>query len=142
MSHDHGSPETGGRLALVIALNVIITVAEVIGGILSGSLSLISDALHNFSDGIAIVLAWIAIRLNARARSDRYTFGLKRAEVLAATINAGTLVAISIYLFVEAWQRFQTPNRSAAGSWFRWRWLGWWPMCWARCCSSAGRPTA
>ncbi len=115
MAHDHAPPETGGRLALVIALNVIITVAEVIGGLLSGSLSLISDALHNFSDGIAIVIAWVAIRLNARARTDRHTFGLKRAEVLAATINAGTLVAISIYLFVEAWQRFQTPEPISGG---------------------------
>ncbi len=115
MAHDHGTPETGGRLAIVIGLNVVITVAEVIGGILSGSLSLISDALHNFSDGIAIVIAWIAIRLNARARSDRYTFGLKRAEVLAAVINAGTLVAISIYLFVEAWQRLQTPEPISGG---------------------------
>lgn len=115
MAHVHQTPETGGRLALVVALNVAITVAEVIGGILSGSLSLISDALHNFSDGIAIVIAWIAIRLNARARSDRYTFGLKRAEVLAAVINAGTLVAISIYLFIEAWQRLNTPEPISGG---------------------------
>jgi len=115
MAHDHGTPESGGRLALVIALNVAITVAEVIGGLVSGSLSLISDALHNFSDGIAIIIAWIAIRLNVRARNDRYTFGLKRSEVLAATINAGALVAISIYLFVEAWQRFFTPEPISGG---------------------------
>ena len=115
MAHNHGTQETGGRLALVIALNVTITVAEVIGGLLSGSLSLISDALHNFSDGIAIVIAWVAIRLNDRARNDRYTFGLKRAEVLAAIINAGALVAISIYLFVESWQRFQNPEPISGG---------------------------
>lgn len=112
MPHDHAddAPESGGRLMIVVGLNLIITVVEVIGGLLSGSLSLISDALHNFSDGVAVVIAWIAIRLNARPRNEKYTFGLKRAEVVAAVINAGSLVAISIYLFVEAWQRFTHPE--------------------------------
>jgi len=97
-------------LAIVVALNFIITIAEIIGGLISGSLSLLSDALHNFSDGVAVIIAWIAIRLNTSPRSDTYTFGLKRAEVLAAVVNAGALVAISLYLFVEAWQRFQHPE--------------------------------
>ena len=111
MSHDHvhAAPESGRRLAIVIALNFLITVTEVIGGLLSGSLSLLSDALHNFSDGVAVIIAWIAIRLNTRPRSDAYTFGMKRAEVLAAVINAGALVAISLWLFVEAWDRFHNP---------------------------------
>jgi len=107
--HNHAPPESGVRLAIVILLNFVITIAEVIGGLISGSLSLLSDALHNFSDGIAVIIAWIAIRLNDRPRSDRYTFGMKRAEVLAAVINAGTLVAISLWLFTEAWDRFQHP---------------------------------
>ena len=112
MSHDHshGTPESGFRLAVVVGLNFIITAAEIIGGLISGSLSLISDALHNFSDGIAVIIAWIAIRLDARPRTDRHTFGLKRAQVLAAVINAGALVAISLYLFVEAWDRFTDPQ--------------------------------
>ncbi|HEB55319.1 MAG TPA: cation transporter [Gammaproteobacteria bacterium] len=109
-SHEHEVPESGGRLAVVILLNFIITIAEIIGGIISGSLSLLSDALHNFSDGIAVIIAWIAIRLDARPRSEKHTFGLKRAQVLAAVINAGALVAISIYLFVEAWHRFNDPH--------------------------------
>lgn len=108
--HEHEVPESGGRLAIVIGLNFIITLAEVIGGILSGSLSLLSDALHNFSDGIAVIIAWIAIRLEQRDRTDRYTFGMKRAQVVAAVINAGALVAISIFLFYEAWQRFIDPQ--------------------------------
>jgi cobalt-zinc-cadmium efflux system protein len=115
MAHDHGPPQTGARLALVIALNFTITIAEVIGGLLSGSLSLISDALHNFSDGVAVVIAWIAMKLSARARDDHYTFGMKRAEVLAASLNAGALVAISIYLFVEAGQRFYAPVPISGG---------------------------
>jgi len=115
MAHDHDPPQTGGRLALVIALNLSITITEVIGGLLSGSLSLISDALHNFSDGVAVFIAWIALKLSARARDDRYTFGMKRAEVLAASVNAGALVAISIYLFVEAGQRLYAPTPISGG---------------------------
>jgi cobalt-zinc-cadmium efflux system protein len=112
MSHDHSHevPESGKRLAIVVALNFLITITEVIGGLMSGSLSLLSDALHNFSDGIAVIIAWIAIKLRTLPRSDHYTFGLKRAEVLAAVINAGALVAISIYLFVEAWSRYNNPE--------------------------------
>ena len=112
MSHDHSHdiPESGKRLAIVVALNFIITITEVVGGLMSGSLSLLSDALHNFSDGIAVIIAWIAIKLRTLPRSDHYTFGLKRAEVLAAVINAGALVAISIYLFIEAWNRYHTPE--------------------------------
>ncbi len=108
--HHHEMPESGGRLAIVVGLNLLITVAEVIGGLVSGSLSLLSDALHNFSDAVAVIIAWIAMRLNARPRTASHTFGLKRAEVLAAVVNAGALVAISVYLFVEAWQRFQDPQ--------------------------------
>ena len=112
MSHDHSHAhvESGARLAIVVALNFIITIAEVIGGLMSGSLSLLSDALHNFSDGVAIIIAWIAIRLNTLPRSDTHTFGLKRAEVVAAVVNASALVAISVYLFLEAWQRFEHPQ--------------------------------
>jgi len=117
-AHDHGHghghaqevPESGSRLAVVVCLNLVITVAEVVGGLLSGSLSLLSDAVHNFSDGIAIIIAYVAIRMNRVPRSDRHTFGLKRAEVVAAVINAGTLVAISLWLFYEAYQRFRHPT--------------------------------
>ena len=108
--HAHDVPESGGRLAIVILLNFLITGAEIVGGLISGSLSLISDALHNFSDGIAVIIAWVAIRLDARPRTDRHTFGLKRAQVLAAVINAGALVAISLFLFYEAWDRFIDPH--------------------------------
>ncbi len=108
--HEHAAPTSGARLLITLILNLIITVAEIIGGILSGSLSLISDALHNFSDGIAVVISYIAIRLNQRPKSEQYTFGLKRAEIIAAIINAGVLVAISLYLFVEAYYRFMSPE--------------------------------
>jgi len=97
-------------LTIVSAAIIALTIAEVIGGLMSGSLSLLSDALHNFSDGIAVFIAWIAIKLRTLPRNDHYTFGFKRAEVLAAVINAGALVAINIYLFIEAWSRYHNPE--------------------------------
>jgi len=97
------------RLMITMALNFAITIAEIAGGLLSGSLSLISDALHNFSDGIAIIITYLAIRLKRSEKSLRHTFGLKRAEILAAVINAAVLLAISLYLFYEAARRLLHP---------------------------------
>lgn len=108
--HHHFPAECGTRLAIVVGLNLTITIAEIIGGVISGSLSLISDALHNLSDAVAVVVAWVAIRLNRRPRDDQYTFGLKRVQLLAAVFNSGVLVAISLYLFVEAWKHFINPQ--------------------------------
>jgi cobalt-zinc-cadmium efflux system protein len=82
----------------------------VIGGIYSGSLSLLSDAMHNFSDGVAIIITYIAIRLSKKPRTLKYTFGLKRAELLAAIINASTLIIISFFLIREAIDRFSNPT--------------------------------
>ncbi len=110
-NHDRGIlNQTTGRLMITMMLNFIITIAELIGGMLSGSLSLISDALHNFSDGISVVISYVAIRLKKRDNSYRHTFGLKRAEILAAVINSSVLIVISVYLFYEAIKRFSTPE--------------------------------
>ena len=106
MSHNH----TQQRLGLTIILNVVITVAQVIGGVISGSLALISDALHNLSDGFAVALAYFADRLSHREKTAKGTFGFKRAEILAAFINALILIAISFYLMVEAVQRYIDPQ--------------------------------
>jgi len=91
-------------------LNFLITVVEIVGGIASGSLSLLSDAIHNFSDGIAIIVSYTAIRLSKKPRTLKYTFGLKRAELLAAIINASTLIIISFFLIKEAIGRFSNPT--------------------------------
>ncbi len=109
MAHSHTYAISGSRLVITMALNFFITVIEIIGGIFSGSLSLISDALHNFSDGLAIIITYIANRLSKRPNSYKYTFGLKRAEILAAILNASTLVIISFFLIKEAIERFSTP---------------------------------
>jgi len=109
-SHNHGSETSEKNLFITMLLNFFITVVEVIGGIISGSLSLISDALHNFSDGIAIIITYIAMRLSKKPKTFKYTFGLKRAEILAAIINASTLIIISFFLIKEAIERFYNPS--------------------------------
>ena len=118
-SHGHRHQPEGStstlNLFITMLLNFLIMVVEVIGGLVSGSLSLISDALHNFSDGLAIIISYIAIRLGKRPQSTKYTFGMKRAEILAATFNAGTLIAICIYLFKESVDRFVSPQPIKGG---------------------------
>ncbi|OGU55669.1 MAG: cobalt transporter [Ignavibacteria bacterium RBG_13_36_8] len=96
-------------------LNFVITIAEVIGGIISGSLALVSDALHNFSDGISVIISYIAVKLKRRDNSYKHTFGLKRAEILAAVINSSVLIVISVYLFYEAVKRLTEPHEIDAG---------------------------
>ncbi|MBM4171915.1 MAG: cation transporter, partial [Ignavibacteria bacterium] len=90
--------------------NFVITIAEIIGGIISGSLALISDALHNFSDAISVIISYIALKLKSKKNSLKHTFGLKRAEILAAVINASVLIVICVYLFYEAVLRFMEPQ--------------------------------
>lgn len=97
------------NLIVTMLLNFFITVVELVGGILSGSLSLLSDAIHNFSDGIAIIISYMALRLSKRPRTLRHTFGLKRAELLAAIVNASTLIVISFFLIREAVDRLGRP---------------------------------
>jgi cobalt-zinc-cadmium efflux system protein len=108
MSHNH--EHTGRNLAITVILNGIITVGQFAGGIISGSLALISDALHNLSDVISVILAYLAHRIGLRPQNQKSTFGYKRAEILAAFINAITLIAISVYLLVEAVKRFMNPK--------------------------------
>lgn len=108
MGHQHN--HTSRNLALTVILNGIITLGQFAGGLISGSLALISDALHNLSDVISVVLAWVAHRIGLRPRSAKSTFGFKRAEILAAFINAITLIAVSVYLIFEAVERFIHPR--------------------------------
>jgi len=108
MSHQH--EHTGRNLAITVVLNVIITIAQFAGGLISGSLALISDALHNLSDVISVILAWLAHRIGMRPQTQKSTFGYKRAEILAAFINGISLIAISVYLLIEAGDRFLNPQ--------------------------------
>jgi len=108
-SHHHKEPNKNNILISVI-LNAGITVAEFIGGILSNSLALISDAVHNLSDTMAIIISYIAMRVGKKGSTVKNTFGFKRIEILAALFNAVVLIAISIYLFYEAYERFIDPQ--------------------------------
>lgn len=104
--HDHGS---GTRLLLVIIFNAIITAAEYVGGIMSGSLALISDAGHNLSDVLSLMLGYAGEKVSESDPSKKYSFGLKRFEVLVALINALSLIVIGIYIVYEAVHRFMDP---------------------------------
>ena len=108
--HHHHGDLKGRNLLISILLNIVITAAQVVGGILSGSLSLLSDALHNFSDVLSLVMSYIASKLAKKKASIGKTFGYKRAEVLAAFINAATLVVVAILLIIEAIERYQDPQ--------------------------------
>jgi cobalt-zinc-cadmium efflux system protein len=112
--HHHHNDLKGRNLFISILLNIVITVAQVIGGIISGSLSLLSDALHNFSDVLSLIVSYIANRLAKRKASNKKTFGYKRAEILAAFINAATLIIVAILLIIEAVERFQNPQKIAS----------------------------
>ncbi|MCD6377176.1 MAG: cation transporter [Caldisericaceae bacterium] len=110
-SHDHFDPNIPTlRLMITMALNFSITLAELIGGLLAGSLSLISDALHNFSDGVAIIISYIALKLRNRSVTEKHTFGLKRTEIFAAALNSGVLLVITFYLFYHAVLRIIHPT--------------------------------
>lgn len=108
--HGHHHASSGKNLALTIVLNIFITLAQVVGSIFSGSLALMSDALHNFSDVMALVIAWWAKKISSHENSEARTFGYKRAEIVAALFNASVLVGIGVYLIVEGIGKFFNPE--------------------------------
>ncbi|MUU79103.1 cation diffusion facilitator family transporter [Winogradskyella endarachnes] len=110
-SHLHAHDLNGRNLLISIFFNIAITVAQVIGGLLSSSLALLSDALHNFSDVVSLIISYIAHKLVKRKASLKRTFGYKRAEILAAFINASTLIIVAVLLIIEAVKRFQNPQQ-------------------------------
>ena len=115
MPHDHGhahiDPDSGDkRVAIAIWANGLLTVAQVVGGILSGSLALIADALHNFSDMAALVIAFAARKISRRPADERMTFGYGRIEIVAALINYTTLIVIGLYLVYEGGMRLIEPT--------------------------------
>lgn len=110
-SHSHSHRDLKGRnLIISIFLNIVITVSQVIGGIISGSLSLLSDALHNFSDVLSLIISYIATVLSKKEASANKTFGYKRAEIIAAFVNAATLIVVAIILIKEAIERYLAPQ--------------------------------
>jgi cobalt-zinc-cadmium efflux system protein len=113
-SHTHADSRandtSGLRLFATLLLNLVITAVELVGGIASGSLSLVSDAFHNLGDAASVVISYGAIRLRRRQYSARHTFGFKRAEIMAAFINSAALIAITLFLFYQAARRLAHPE--------------------------------
>ncbi|QDL92874.1 cation transporter [Paroceanicella profunda] len=109
--HHHIDPDAGDRrVILAIAVNVALTLVQIIGGVVSGSLALIADAIHNLSDAVSLVIALVARRVAKRPSDAQMTFGYRRAEVVAALVNYTTLVVIGVWLAAEAVQRFFDPQ--------------------------------
>jgi cobalt-zinc-cadmium efflux system protein len=112
MSHNHHHHHSGNGKNLVISiiLNIAITIAQIIGGLISGSIALLSDAAHNFSDVLALLFSYIAARLSGRKRTLKQTFGYKRAGIFAAFINAASLMIVATVLIHEAVDRLMNPQ--------------------------------
>jgi cobalt-zinc-cadmium efflux system protein len=106
-SHQH---HLQNKFRFAILFTSLVFIAEVVGGILSNSLALLSDAAHVLSDSLALVMSWLAIYLSTRAATSSRTYGYHRTEVFAAFINGASLIAISGWIFYEAIQRFIQPE--------------------------------
>ena len=115
-AHVHERAESSRALALALAVTALYTVVEVVGGIYTGSLALLADAVHMLSDNLAIALALAAAWLATRPATPERSYGYKRAEVLAALANGVLLVALSIWIFVAAIQRLTDPP-DVLGGW-------------------------
>jgi cobalt-zinc-cadmium efflux system protein len=109
--HHHVDAGSGdGRVAWAIVVNLGLTLAQIIGGIFSGSLAMIADAVHNLSDALSLIIAFFARKIARRPADAQMTFGYGRAEIVAALINYTTLIVIGLYLIYEAVMRFIEPS--------------------------------
>src|SRR3954447_17518262 len=109
-AHHHGSTATGHRLVLSMAITFAFVVAEAITGYLSHSLALVSDAGHNFADALALFFAWYGVWIARKPSTQRRTFGYHRVGILAALVNAVSLVVIALLVFWEAINRLRHPE--------------------------------
>ena len=108
--HNHAHDSSDRRLLMAIGVNVFLTIVEIVGGVLSGSLSLIADALHNLSDAGSLLVAFISRKVSAWPSDSVRTFGYKRAEVVGSLINLTTLMVVGFYLIIEAVSRYLNPE--------------------------------
>ncbi|WP_432068564.1 cation diffusion facilitator family transporter [Streptomyces sp. C10-9-1] len=120
--HTHGPPPTGtaaaayrGRLRVALSITLGVMVVEIVGGVLSGSLALIADAAHMATDAVGLGMALLAIHFASRPAAGNRTFGLARAEILAALANCLLLLGVGGYLLFEAVGRFITPTETRGG---------------------------
>jgi cobalt-zinc-cadmium efflux system protein len=111
----HSSDKRGNALNIAIVVNMLLTVVQIVAGLLSGSLSLIADAIHNLSDAISLIIARIAVFIGKKPADEAKSYGYKRAETIAALINFVTLVCIGVFLCIEAINRFMEPQPILGG---------------------------
>jgi cobalt-zinc-cadmium efflux system protein len=110
LSHNYSHQRSQTNLLFSIFLNIGITLAQVIGGIISGSLALLSDALHNFTDVVSLIISYVASKYSKKSATSNKTFGYKRAEIIAAFVNSASLIIIAIILIKESILRFLNPQ--------------------------------
>lgn len=116
-SHFHNPTDLNGqKLIWAVFINVLLTLAQITGGILSGSLALLADALHNLSDAGALALAAFARHIAGRPASPKMTFGFGRAEILGALVSSTSLIVVALYIMYESIERFAHPH-SIQGQW-------------------------
>jgi len=110
--HAHGEGDAGIKRGLTagIGLNFLIVIVEVVAGLAAGSLGLISDAVHNFTDMAALGIAWFAIAQARKPPTAEKTFGYHRTGIMTALINSLVMVAVTLWIFYEAYQRFLNPQ--------------------------------
>ncbi|MFZ4143005.1 cation diffusion facilitator family transporter [Streptomyces griseoincarnatus] len=120
--HAHGAPSGGtvsaayrGRLRIALGITVFVMVVQIVGGMLADSLALVADAAHMATDALGLGMALLAIHFAGRPPSERRTFGLARAEILAALANCLLLLGVGGYVLYEAVQRFITPAATEGG---------------------------
>ena len=109
-NHSHAESSWGKRLVVSMIMNLIIPVVQIYGGIISGSMALISDALHNLSDFVSLIINYATLLLGRRGPTNQQTFGYKRVEILATLISVGLLYGTGFYIAIEAWHRFLNPQ--------------------------------
>ncbi|MBI1387086.1 MAG: cation diffusion facilitator family transporter [bacterium] len=116
-AHSHAEIEnlSDGRLFAAVGVNGLLTIVQIIGGVVSGSLSLIADALHNLNDAASLALALAARRIARMPADHRRTFGYRRAETIGALINLTTLILVGFYLIYEAVMRYFEPKEIHGG---------------------------
>src|SRR5262249_36289432 len=115
MAHAKTGATTGRHLGLSIVLTLAFVTVEAAAGYVANSLALLSDAGHNFADALALIFSWYAVRLASRPSNARSTFGFHRAGILAALLNAVSLVVLSLVIFWEAFHRLRTPEPVQSG---------------------------
>lgn len=109
MAHNH-TISWGRRLIATMVMNLIIPAVQIYGGIISGSMALISDALHNLSDFTSVMISYSALRIGHREPTQKHTFGYKRLEVFAAVFNVALLFGAAFYIAFEGWTRLWNPQ--------------------------------